>query len=82
MKKFSDWLEASPGMQKKLAEKVGTNKTGPSLVKTERRPIPRRWIPIVVDMSGGLLSTEDLLQWSLSVSARLKRERSKASTRA
>lgn len=75
MKKFSDWLDASPGMQKKLASELGTNKTCPSLVKHERRPIPRRWIPVVVRLSDNKFSAEELLQWSISVSARLSKDR-------
>lgn len=75
MKKFSDWLDANPGMQQKLAQALKTNRTGPSLVKHERRPIPRRWIPVVVELSGGHITTEELLNWSLTVSTRLSRER-------
>lgn len=75
MIKFTDWLDANPGMQQQLADALNTNKTCPSLVKHERRPIPRRWIPVVVKLSDGHFTAEELLDWSLSVSRRLSQMR-------
>lgn len=82
MKKFSDWLDSNPGMQQKLAKTLKTNKTCPSLVKHERRPLPRRWIPVVIEMSNGLFSADELLHWSIHVSNKLSARRREQATSA
>jgi len=67
MNKFSKWLDSEPGLATKLATKLKVNTTNPSNVKNERRPIPVHWFPIVVAMSKGKISFEDLTRFRIKV---------------
>lgn len=61
MTKFSDWLTQNPGMSKALRARLGINPTNVSNVKRGRRPMPMYWLPVVVEMSGGKLTYEQLV---------------------
>jgi hypothetical protein len=81
--KFSTWLDRKPGRSMELSKALGIGRSTPSNVKHERRPVPTKWIPLLVDMSGGELTYEGLTRWRIKVSKRISkaaREREKAAS--
>ena len=64
--KFSEWLDANPKMSVTLREALSVGKASISNVKTGHRPMPKRWIPILVRLSRKKLTFESLLTEMLS----------------
>lgn len=75
MNKFETWLEKNPGEATKLRKALDVNATCVSNVKHERRPMPTRWMPLVVSSSGGKLTTEELVRFRNRVAKKIKAER-------
>jgi len=61
MTTFSQWLDSNPNMATKLARIVGVNRTSISNCKTGYLLMPPRWMPAVVELSGGALSYAGLI---------------------
>lgn len=65
MQTFKTWLNTNPGMATTLTQELGVNATSISNAKTARRPIPIRWMPVIVALSKGHLSFESLINQNL-----------------
>lgn len=63
--KFSEWLDANPNMSKVLMSELRVKRASISHVRVGRRPMPKRWIPILVRLSRKRLTFESLLRESL-----------------
>jgi DNA-binding transcriptional regulator YdaS (Cro superfamily) len=70
MQKFRKWLDKNPGQATQLRKKLGINATNVSNVKHERRALPAKWIPVIVELSSGKFTHEELLRWRLSLTTR------------
>lgn len=75
MKKFSRWLKNTPGMQSALIKALKHNRSGVSLVKHGYRPMPLAWFSLVIKLSGGLFTHEELVRERIKTQASLKKER-------
>ena len=79
MKKFREWLDKTPGLATQLRQTIETNvghsvnATCVSNVKHERRLMPTSWMPTVVKMSKGFLSSDYLVHERNRVERALKR---------
>lgn len=62
MNKFKTWLNNTPGMATKLRARLKVSAATISNVKHGRRPMPVRWFPTIVALSGGLLTHEELVK--------------------
>jgi hypothetical protein len=61
MQIFKEWLNNNPGMAKRLGERIKVAPATISNVKHGRKPMPTRWIPVVVDLSDKQISYEQLV---------------------
>lgn len=62
MQKFTDWLNANPGIATKLKKELGINATTISNVKAGRRKLPVRWIPVIHRMSRRKISFAEMVR--------------------
>lgn len=72
MNKFHTWLEKNPGAATKIRASLNVNATCVSNVKHERRPMPTRWMPVVIKETGGKLTADYLLGLRNKVIKKLK----------
>lgn len=75
MKKFSQWLDETPGAQIALITALKHHRSGVSLVKHGYRPMPLEWFALVIRLSGGLFTHEELINARITTQATLKKHR-------
>ena len=61
MEKFSLWLDKNRGMATRLARTIQVNRTSVSNCKNGILLMPTRWMPHVVELSGGQLDYQALI---------------------
>jgi hypothetical protein len=75
MEKFSQWLDKTPGAQLTLITALKHHPSGVSLVKHGYRPMPLDWFDLVIRLSGGLFTHEELINARIKTQATLKKKR-------